>query len=336
MFLTKGLYFVHCIEDTKTDFMKIVVLDGHTLNPGDLSWEPLEELGNLSVYERSDPQQVMTRAIEANIVLTNKSLLLKEQLDGLPNLEFISVMATGYNVVDVEEAKVKGVRVSNVRGYSSDSVAQHAMALLLELSNNVGIHCMDVAGGGWTSSVDWSYWKRPLVELANKTLGIIGYGAIGQRTAQMARGFGMRILVYHPRLKKSDEDFRLLSLDELFSSSDFISLHVPLNPDTEEIVNRERLQKMKPTAFIINTSRGPLINENDLKWALENKVIAGAALDVLSSEPPPASHPLIGLPNCIITPHQAWASFESRSRLMEETVKNVQAFLNGKQRNVVV
>ncbi len=316
--------------------MNIVVLDGHALNPGDLDWGPLEKMGNLTIYERSDARQVTIRARNADVVLTNKALLQKEQLSELPNLKFISVMATGYNIVDVQTAKERGIQVSNVVGYSSDSVAQHAMALLLELANNVGMHASDVSQGGWSGSSDWSYWKRPLIELSGKKLGIIGYGSIGKRTAQIARAFGMVILVYHPRLQDSTVSYRLVSLDELFSQSDFISLHVPLNPDTQEIVNRDRLQQMKPDAFLINTSRGPLINQQELKLALETKVIAGAALDVLSSEPPAADHPLVGVPNCIITPHQAWASFESRSRLMEETVKNVEAFLNGEQRNAVI
>jgi glycerate dehydrogenase len=315
--------------------MNIVVLDGHALNPGDLDWGPLEALGNLTVYERSDARKVTARAQDADVVLTNKALLQKEQLSELPKLKFISVMATGYNIVDVQAAKDRGIQVSNVVGYSTDSVAQHAMALLLELANNVGMHASDVHKGGWSGSTDWSYWKSPLIELSGKKLGIIGYGSIGQRTGQIARAFGMEILVYHPRLPESTEHYLLVSLDELFSQSDFISLHVPLNPDTQEIVNRDRLQQMKSSAYLINTSRGPLINELDLKLALETKVIAGAALDVLSSEPPVVDHPLVGVSNCIITPHQAWASFESRSRLMEETVKNVEAFLNGEQRNGV-
>lgn len=316
--------------------MNIVVLDGHALNPGDLDWGPLERLGNLKVYERSESSKVVERAHTAEILLTNKSLLLKQQINELPNLQFISVMATGYNVVDVTAAKERGIKVSNVVGYSSDSVAQHAMALLLELANNVGIHANDVARSGWGDSPDWCYWKKPLIELAGKKLGIIGYGSIGKRTGQIARAFGMDLLVSHPRLKESTEQYHLVSLDELFTRSDFISLHVPLNADTLEIVNRDRLQQMKKGAFLVNTSRGPLINEPDLKWALENKVIAGAALDVLSSEPPVVDHPLIGVTNCIITPHQAWASFESRSRLMEESIKNVVAFLMGEQRNSVI
>jgi len=316
--------------------MNIVVLDGHALNPGDLDWSPLKKLGTLTVYERSDPNQVTPRAMDADIVLTNKSLLLSEQLEALPKLKFISVMATGYNVVDVLTAKSRGIAVSNVVGYSSASVAQHAMALMLELSNGTGLHSTDVAADGWSGSIDWSYWKKPLIELSGKYLGIIGYGAIGRKTAHLAKAFGMKILVYHPRLFESTDEYRLASLNELFSLSDFISLHVPLHPETKEIINRQRLQEMKPGAFLINTSRGQLINEIDLKWALENRAIAGAALDVLSQEPPAENHPLIGALNCIITPHQAWATFESRGRLMDETVKNVEAFLNRKQRNIVV
>ncbi len=316
--------------------MNIVVLDGHALNPGDLSWAPMEAMGNLTVYPRSNPEQIVNRAKSAQIALTNKSLLLKKQLSQLPELKFIGVMATGYNIVDVETAQEMGIKVSNVSGYSTDSVAQHTMALILELSNRVGLHQKDVAQGGWSKSIDWSYWHKPLVELAGKNLGIIGFGNIGQATSKMARAFGMKVLVYHPRIEDSTDDYQLVSLDELFSLSDFISLHVPLTGETKHLVNHERLKQMKVTANLINTSRGPLINEADLRWALDHGEIAGAALDVLSSEPPPADHPLIGAPNCLITPHQAWASFESRSRLMEETVKNVKAFIKGQPRNVVV
>ena len=316
--------------------MNIVVLDGHALNPGDLDWGPLNQLGNVDVYDRCSRSQVVARSLEADILLTNKSLLLEKELVALPRLKFISVMATGYNVVDVETARERNILVSNVKGYSTDSVAQHAIALMLELSNNVGKHALDVAAGGWEKSLDWSYWKKPLIELSGKTMGIIGYGSIGSKTAQIARALGMRILVYHPRLKESTDQFQLVSLDELFRESDFISLHVPLNDSTLEIVNRMRLLEMKPTACLINTSRGPLINETDLKWALKNGVIAGAALDVLSQEPPTEEHPLAAAPYCIITPHQAWASFESRARLMNETVLNVEAFIDGTPRNLVV
>lgn len=315
--------------------MNIVILDGHALNPGDLSWDPLKELGKVTIYPRTDPDQVVKRCLRYEIALTNKSLLLKEQLKSLPQLKFISVMATGYNIVDIDTANKQGIKVSNVTGYGTDSVAQHTMALILELTNHVGLHGNHVSGGGWSRSVDWSYWKKPLIELAGKKLGIIGYGNIGRRTGEMAKAFGMEILVYHPRLQQSTGDFRLVSLDAVFAKSDFISLHVPLTPDTENLVNRERLQQMKPTSCLINTSRGPLINEQDLRWALDNQVIAAAALDVLSGEPPPKEHPLIGVPNCIITPHQAWASFESRSRLMEETIENVRAFIRGEPGNIV-
>jgi glycerate dehydrogenase len=316
--------------------MNIVVLDGHALNPGDLSWAPLESLGTVKVYPRSTPEEVVARAQGSEIALTNKSCLLKAQLSELPNLKFISVMATGYNIVDIELAKDMGIKVSNVVGYSTPSVAQHAMALMLELSNQVGLHQAEVAQGSWSRSIDWSYWKKPLVELSGKVLGIIGYGNIGQATANMARAFGMKILVYHPRMNDNTGEYELVSLDELFASSDFISLHVPLTDETRSIVNRERLKQMKSTAHLINTSRGPLVDEVDLRWALEQGEIAGAGLDVLSSEPPPEDHPLIDAPNCLITPHQAWASYESRNRLMEETVKNVESFIKGRQRNVVV
>ena len=311
------------------------MLDGYALNPGDLDWSPLEKFGKLRVHDRTSASQVVLRARDADIVLTNKSLLLKEQLTELPDLKFISVMATGYNVVDVSYAKKLNIPVSNVRGYSTNSVAQHAFALILELSNQVGFHATNVAQGGWSASLDWCYWKKPLVELSGKNLGIIGYGAIGRKTAEMAMSFGMKVLVYHPRLSKISDEVSLVSLDELFVKSDVISLHVPLTSETENMINRERLKMMKSNAILINTSRGPLINEQDLKWALENHIIAGAGLDVLCSEPPGKQHPLIGAPNCLVTPHHAWATFESRSRLLGETFENVKAFIAGAPRNLV-
>jgi len=261
----------------------------------------------------------------------------------LPALKFISVMATGVNVVDLQVAQENGILVSNVVGYSTSSVAQHTFALILELTNRVGMHSQGVAQGQWVSSPDWSYWKHPLKELAGKTLGIIGIGHIGKQVARIGKAMGMEVIAYHPKLSVSvsvggssgEFEVNLMSLEDIFKLSDVLTLHCPLNNATHHLVNKQRLSIMKSQALLINTARGPLIKEDDLKWALDNKVIAGAALDVLSEEPPTPDHPLIGLPNCIITPHQAWASWESRRRLMEETIMNVQAFLEGNPRNLV-
>ncbi len=310
----------------------IVVLDGHALNPGDLSWEPLEVLGNLTVYDRTPSQEVSSRARDAEIVLTNKSLLGAAQLQDLPKLKFISVLATGVNTVDLSIAEKRHIVVSNVVGYSTFSVAQHTFALLLELKNRVGHHSAQALK--WSQSSDWSYWDFPLMELKGKHLGVIGLGHIGQQVASIGQAFGMTVLGVSGR-STTQAGVTFLPLDALLAQSDVISLNCPLTPDTHHLINKARLSTMKPSALLINTARGPLINELDLKWALENQVIAAAALDVLSSEPPPEKHPLLNMSNCLVTPHQAWASLESRSRLMDETVKNVKSFLQGTPRNQV-
>lgn len=316
--------------------MNIVVLDGHTLNPGDLSWRALERLGNLTIYQRSTYQQVVPRASEADIVLVNKAILDQANIAQLSRLQFIGVTATGYNTVDIPAAKENGIVVANVPAYGSPSVAQHTFGLILALTNHVERHQQQVASGGWATSPDWSYALTTLTELKDKTLGIVGLGQIGRQVARIAGGFGMNILAF-TRSHPSDprEGIELVGMDKLFTESDIISLHCPLNEENHDLVNKEKLSLMKGTSFLINTARGPLINEADLAWALKENVIAGAGLDVLGQEPPPSDHPLVGIPNCVITPHHAWATYESRKRLMEILVGNVKSFLEGNPVNVV-
>ncbi|WP_341834931.1 D-2-hydroxyacid dehydrogenase [Chitinophaga pollutisoli] len=316
--------------------MKIVVLDGYALQPGDLSWSALEALGTVTVHERTAPSDVADRARGANILLTNKSLIPASVIQQLPDLRYIGVMATGYNVVDVAAARAQGITVSNVPAYSSPSVAQLTFALLLELCQGVGLHATSVRNGDWTASPDFSYWKMPLQELAGKTLAIIGFGQIGQSVARIGIAFGMRVIVSHKHPERDKmEGVTFTDQATCFREADAVSLHCPLNEANKEFVNARLLATMKPTAFLINTSRGPLIREADLAEALNNGVIAGAGLDVLSAEPPPAGNPLLSARNCYITPHIAWATREARSRLMEKTVENVKAFLDGNPQNVI-
>lgn len=312
--------------------LKIVVTDGYTLNPGDLSWEDLDQIGQLTIYDRLNPSEVFGRLRDADIVLTNKTVLADDILTELPNLKYIGVTATGVNVVSLPLARKLGISVTNVPGYGTDSVAQHAFALILELTNNVGNSSVKVNEGKWDESGDWCYWEKPLMELANKTLGIVGLGGIGGKVAQIASSFGMKI-IYHTPIPKNST-YKYVSIEEIFIESDVISLHCPLNKSTDQMVNNESLRLMKPTAFLINTGRGQLINETDLAKALKSGRIAGAALDVLSSEPP-GENPLIGIDNCILTPHQGWASKEARKRLLDMSVDNVKAFLGGNPLNVV-
>ncbi len=314
----------------------IVVLDGHTANPGDLSWSRFEELGHLTVHARTPPELVAERAAEADIVLTNKAVLDASTLAQLPRLRLISVTATGYNVVDVAAAQKQGITVCNVRGYAASSVAQHVFALILELTNQVAKHAKHTADGGWTASPDWSYTLSPLTELAGKTMGIYGFGQIGQRVADIALACGMRVVAHHKhpeRDRRAGVDF--ISFEKLLAQSDVLSLHAPLTADNQGIINSISLAQMKGTALLINTGRGGLVMEADLKAALENGTIAAAGLDVLSEEPPRSGSPLLGLPNCTVTPHNAWATREARQRLIEESVENVRAFLAGAPRNLV-
>lgn len=316
--------------------MKIVVLDGYALQPGDLSWSALEALGTVTVHDRTAPADVADRARGANILLTNKSLIPASVIQQLPDLRYIGVMATGYNVVDVAAARAQGITVSNVPAYSSPSVAQLTFALLLELCQGVGLHATSVRNGDWTASPDFSYWKMPLMELAGKTLAIIGFGQIGQSVARIGMAFGMRVIVSHKHPERDKmEGVTFTDQATCFREADVVSLHCPLNEANKEFVNAALLATMKPSAFLINTSRGPLIREADLAEALNKGVIAGAGLDVLSAEPPPAGNPLLSARNCYITPHIAWATREARSRLMDKTVENVKAFLDGKPQNVI-
>ena len=317
--------------------MKIVVLDGHTLNPGDLEWTQMEQLGEVTVYDRTRADKVVDRARNATIVLTNKTPVTAEVIGQLPSLKYIGVLATGYNVVDVGAAKQKGILVTNVPGYGATSVAQLTFALILELCQHVQRHSDAVMEGKWARSADWSFWDYPLTELAGKTIGIIGFGNIGKKVADIASSFGMSIFA-HSRTQTDQShrnNFSWVSIDELLRQSDIISIHCPLTEDTKGMFNSNTLKKMKRSAFLINTSRGPIIVDKDLAEALNNDVIAGAGIDVLSVEPPPPDNPLFRAKNILITPHLAWATKEARMRLMNGVVENVAAFLAGCPVNVV-
>ncbi len=315
---------------------KIVVLDGYTLNPGDLSWQPLKDIGDTIVFEHSTRAETLERAINADIILTNKAVIDADMLEQLPQLRCICVLATGFNNIDTEAASAKNIPVCNVAGYSTTAVAQHVFALLLELTNRVGDHNQDVQTGGWAKNRDFSYTLSPIPELAGKTIGIYGFGRIGQQVARIAQAFGMKALAKHKHPERDAmPGVEFVDMKTLFAQSDVVTLHAPLTEKNAGVVNYDLLASMKSTAYLINTARGGLINEPDLRSALEKNVIAGAGLDVLSQEPPSKEHPLIGLSNCVITPHIAWASVEARQKLMDETVKNVEAFLRGEPRNVV-
>lgn len=355
--------------------MRIVVLDGHTLNPGDLSWEALEKLGDVVVYDRTPRERVVERSLGAELLLTNKTPIREADLDRLPGLKYIGVLATGYDVVDADAAAKRGIAVTNVPSYGTDSVAQFVFALLLELCNRVGLHGESVRGGEWCRSPDFSYWRAPQTELAGKTLGIVGLGRIGERVARLAGAFGMNVLAAGrpggARKGSAREAgdgavatggadatgvaggaasgqrggaaeagglapiVRRTSLEELLRESDVVSLHCPLTPETESLINRDTLALMKPTAFLVNTARGRLIAEADLAGALNEGRIAGAALDVLSTEPPGVSNPLLSARNCIVTPHIAWASLEARRRLLDIAADNVARFLAGAPVHIV-
>ncbi|KGE18792.1 D-2-hydroxyacid dehydrogenase [Paenibacillus wynnii] len=314
----------------------IVVLDGYTLNPGDLNWENFKELGDVKIYDRTLPEEIIARAEQADIVLTNKTVLSAETINKLPNLKYIGVLATGYNVVDTEAARERDIPVTNIPTYGTQSVAQFVFALLLELCHRVQRHGDSVHEGEWSQCPDFCYTKSPLVELDGKTMGIIGAGRIGLQTAHIARAFGMRVLAVDDGGKSGISDgVEWTDLTTLLKESDVISLHCPLLEDTRRIIRAERLALMKPNCFLINTSRGPLIDEADLAEALHKGTIGGAALDVLAVEPPTADNPLLHAPNCIITPHIAWATKEARSRLMDIAYDNVRGFLSGTSVNVV-
>ena len=312
--------------------MKIVVLDGYALNPGDLSWDVLKAMGDVKIYDRTATSETIERASGAGILLTNKTLLMTKELDQLPDLKYVGVLATGYNVVDTEAAKQKGIIVTNVPAYSTMSVAQHVFALILEFFNDTGSLSNGVRKGRWSSSIDFCYWEKPLTELAGLTLGIVGFGRIGRAVAVIAKAFRMEVIVNDP---SSVSDFENISQIELFMRSDIVTLHCPLTPETKGIINSDRLKLMKSSALLVNTARGPLIIEEDLVEALNKDRLAGAVLDVLSAEPPSPDNPLLSAKNCIITPHVAWASLSARRRLMDIAVSNIREYLSGNPVNVV-
>jgi glycerate dehydrogenase len=315
--------------------MNIVILDAYTANPGDLSWGSLAAIGRLVVHDRTDDADIVARARDAEVVLTNKTVLSRDVIAALPRLKCICVLATGYNVVDIAAARDHGVTVCNVPEYSTPNVAQAVFALILELTNRTGHHDRTVHEGRWAACEDFCYWDGDLVELAGLTLGIVGYGRIGQAVARVGRAFDMRILAHRRAAAGTVDGGEYASLDHLFAESDVVSLHCPLTPDSKEFVNSARLATMRRTAFLINTARGGLVNEGDLAAALDAGTIAGAGLDVLTVEPPAASNPLLAAKNCVITPHIAWATRNARRRLIDATVTNVRAFLDGTPRNVV-
>ena len=316
--------------------MKIVVLDAFAMNSGDLSWEPLQNLGEVEIFDRSTLAETPGRIGGAEIILTNKSLITKEIIEGAPELKYIGVMATGYNIVDIEAATKRKIIVTNVPAYSTASVAQLAFSFILELANHTMLYADSVRKGDWAGSEDFSYQLKPTMELQNKTLGIIGFGEIGQAVARIALAFGMKVISSHKHPERDKmEGVRFVDEETCFAESDFVSLHCPLNDQNKEFVNKSLLHKMKSTACLINTSRGGLINESDLAESLNAGAIAGAGLDVLSTEPPSPENPLLQAKNCYITPHIAWASFEARTRLMKTLVENIKAFMEGKSVNVV-
>ena len=318
--------------------MKIVILDAFTSNPGDLSWDAIEELGELTVYERTTPEDVLERCTGSEVIFTNKVILNSETIEQLPELKYIGVLATGTNVVNLNFAKERGICVTNIPGYSTDSVVQHVLALMLHFSSKVSIHNDAVQQGDWVNSIDFSFTLGTLNELSGKTLGIIGLGTIGRKLARVADAIGMKIVAAHQSSMDRLElpyEVEWLPVDEVFALADFLSLNCPLTPETEKVVNADHLKKMKSSAIVINTGRGPLVDEQALADALNNGTIAGAGLDVLSTEPPAGDNPLLSAKNCVITPHIAWASKEARARLIAIAADNLSSFLSGVTQNVV-
>ncbi len=318
--------------------MKIVILDGYTLNPGDLDWTPLKELGSCIIHPRTESEKIVERAKDAEIILTNKTVLSAETLALLPKLQYIGVLATGVNVVDLEAAQKQNIVVTNVPGYSTGSVAQMVFALLLEMTQQVGHHAKLVEEGAWVNCADFSFRDRPLLELAGKTMGVVGYGRIGRQVTDIARAFGMNLLVQtaHPEKYKEETKLEFVDIDKLFSDSDVISLNCPLTEETENLVNTARLARIKQGALLVNTGRGQLIDEEAVTEALEEGYLGGYATDVLSQEPPSEDNPLLTAPNCFITPHIAWATIEARQRLLDIVVANIIAFQQGEPQNRVV
>lgn len=321
---------------------KAVILDGYTLNPGDLDWKPLQELADFEIYDRTtysieEAPLIIERAKDAEVILTNKTPLTKEILDELPMLKYIGVLATGYNVVDVEAAKERNITVTNIPSYGTDTVAQAAIALLLELCHRTGDHSNAVKNGEWTNSPDFCFWNHPIIELSGKTMGIIGYGQIGQTTSRIAQAFGMKVLAYNRTREKviETESVRYATLEVLYREADVIMLHCPLTEENEGFINKESIELMKDGVLIVNNARGALINEADLADALNRGKVAGAGLDVVSEEPISEDNPLLKAKNCIITPHIAWASLEARQRLLDIAVENLSKYLEGNPINVV-
>ena len=316
--------------------MKIVALDGYGLNPGDLSWDAVSQLGELTVYDRTSSEEVIARSAGAEAILTNKTVITAEIMEALPDLKYIGVLATGYNVVNIDAAREKGIVVTNIPAYSTPSVAQMVFAHILNIAQQVQHHSEEVRQGRWTNNVDFCFWDTPLIELREKKIGLVGLGHTGYNTARIAIGFGMQVTAYTSKSSlQLPPEIKKRTLDELFSECDIVSLHCPLTDETKELVNAERLRLMKPTAILINTGRGPLVNEQDLADALNAGKLYAAGLDVLSSEPPKADNPLLTARNCYITPHIAWASLEARTRLMDILVENIKAFQAGKPVNNV-
>ncbi len=317
--------------------MKIVVLDGYCMNPGDLSWDALREFGEVVVYDRTPAAEAAARADGADAVLMNKTPLSAETLARLPQLKYIGVLATGYNVVDIEAARGQGITVTNVPTYAMASVAQFVFALLLELCHNVRLHADAVRAGEWSRNADWSFWKSPLVELEGKTMGVIGFGRIGRSVGRIADAMGMRVIAHDTYQCDTPAypGFRWAERDELLRESDVVSLHSPLTPETAGMIHAGTLALMKPSAFLINTSRGPLVVDQDLADALNAGRLAGAGLDVLSVEPPADNNPLLAARNCLVTPHIAWATREARARLMDAVAANISAWISGNPRNVI-
>ncbi len=334
IFTSDKMYW-NCYHEVNN--MKIVILDAHTTNPGDLSWDKFSQLGDLTVYDYTAPEDTISRMCGADIVITNKTVITKEAIEKSEKLRYIGLLSTGYNIVDIEFAKEKNIPVCNVPTYSTNAVAQLTFALITEIYNQVGIHSQAVHNGEWTSSRDFCFWKTPLICLENKTIGIIGFGKIGNAVAEIAQAYHMNILCYTPRKKPQPDirNFRFVSMDELLENSDIVSLHCPLTAETKGMVNEKFISKMKKTAILINTSRGGAVNEAALAKALNENRISAAGVDVLSTEPPEKDNPLLYCNNCFITPHIAWAGYETRARLIDIVYDNLKSFLNGKTINNV-
>lgn len=313
--------------------IKLSILDANAVNPGDLSWDAFNEFCDVSVYERTSQEELIERVIDSDAIFVNKVVITEDTLNKLPTLKYIGVCATGYNVIDTEACRKRNVIVTNVPAYSTDAVAQHVFAMITHFSNNVALHSNSVHQGGWIRAKDFVYWEKPLMELAGKTLGIFGYGNIGKKVSEIGKAFGMKVICCTRTEKPGMPE--MVSREELFRRSDFISLHAPLTPETKEMINKDSISLMKKDAYLINTARGGFVNEEELAEALKAGKIAGYAADVISVEPMKEGNPLLGCPNCVLTPHIAWAPHETRERLMNVCLENLKSWLNGSPQNVV-